>query len=189
MAINAIRNAAIEFCSYSYYWQELQDAVDVTSADLPYSLVGTAESQVIQILDCIVNGNSINPLSVDGLDTNFTNWREQEGTGILGYYQPNPTKVSFYPLPTDSISVRLRVAYAPLRASSEIEQYVYEGCLEAIAAGALGRLLAIPKQVWSDEKLAEFYQSKFNNGKVRARIDAEKSFGRVSMQVQPRAFG
>lgn len=183
VAINAIRNAAIEFCADSYYWQELQDPNTVTASDLPYDIDAAMGAQCIQILDCIVNGKSIRPLRMDFMDANVINWRVLTSPEVLEYYQINPGQVCLYPIPDQAVTMQIRAAYTPLRNSTGIEQYVYQNYLEGIAAGALARLLRT-----SNPTLAATFEATFRNEKFEARVDAEKSFSRVSMRVQPRRF-
>lgn len=187
LILNAVRNAAIEFCEESTYWQETQDAFDVTANDLPYDLEAPTGARVCQILSCTVDGQPIDPAALDVLETH-TNWRTLEGSQPSAYFQPNPDQFSLFPLPTGTNSVILRTAYCPTRTATSIESYVYQTQLVCIAAGALANLMEMPLQQWSNPELAQFYRAKFMQGIAAATVKANKSFNRANLTVAMRRF-
>jgi hypothetical protein len=187
-AINAVRNATIEFCTRTNVWQETQDAVTLTATDFPYTLEALTGATVVTVLDVSVEGRSIDPTTIDALDKNSYNWRANTGPMPEGYYQPNPDEVVLYPALSEAKSVVFRVSYAPTRAATGVVDHIYQIHLEAIAAGALARLMAIPMQPWSNPKMALYYSSVFNTAKNSAAMDVNKSFTRAPVMIQMRRF-
>lgn len=191
IATNAVRNACVEFCAESHYWNELQDIEVITAADLPFQINAPSGATVSLVHDCIVNGMSIKPLSVQKMDLTVPNWRSQTGRDVASYFQPKNNLWVPYPVPQSDVSleVQFRVSYAPTRASTTVDDCLSQDWLEEIAAGALGRLFAMKGQPWANDQMALYYLGIFNKAKVDARIEFEKPFTRVSMTAQPRRFG
>lgn len=187
IATNAVRNAAIEFCTGSMYWQETQDPVTVTATSFPYDLDAPSGAGVAQVLSVTVDGLPLVPATLDMLDTSGGyNWRTQTGSAISNYYQDNPKQIGLYPLPETAKTLVMRVAYAPLRTASGIEEHVYQKYLEEIAAGALGRLMLMPAQMWSNPTAGAHFRAKFMQGITDAAVAANKSFNRSGATVQAR---
>lgn len=186
-AINAVRNATIEFCS-SNWWQETQDSVDVDDTDFPLTIEGTTGATVVSLLGVNLDGRDLVPTTMDELDKRAHDWRENTSSLPTNYYQPNPEEVCLYPRLDTTLPMILRVSYAPLRSATSVVEYLYQIHLETIAAGALARLMAIPMQPWSNPKLAMYYSNQFNRGKNSAAMDANKSFSRAPLTVQMRRF-
>ena len=186
LALNAIRNAVIEFCRGTNYWQERQDPVTVTKTDFPYDLEAPTGAQVAQVLTCMVNGLPTTPLTQDELDARVQNWATRESTVIQNYFCPSPNQIVLYPLPQDSVEMILRVAYVPLRNSSSVDATVYQNYLEKIAAGALKRLMAIPNQSFTNPQGADYYGKIFADAIVEGAVEVNKSFSRATPMVQMR---
>jgi hypothetical protein len=187
VAVTAVRNACIEFCANTQYWQEVQDEVVLTATDFPYTVPAPTGAQTVQVLAVAVNGRPLGPTTQDELDSRIVDWRTKTGDPQV-FFQYNPDELGVYLLPdaNRTYSFQLRVAYAPNRTAAGVVSFVYEKHLEAIAAGALTRLLALPAQPWSNPQLAAYYRGFFNNAMTAATIEAQKSFNRVGMRVQIR---
>lgn len=190
VALNAVRNSAAEFCERTVFWQETQDAFTATSATFPYDLEAPSGARVSQVLAVLVNGVAIQPTTLDVLDTSVPNWRTTDADSPQLYYQVNPYTMGVYPaIKTGSTAqVQLRVALAPSRTATGVEEFIYQLYAEVIAAGALWRLMEMPAQPWSNPTTGAFYRSKFQQGVTDATIDANKTFGRSQLMVSPVRF-
>ena len=190
VALNAIRNSAVEFCDRSAVWNELQDSVAVTSADFPFDLEAPAGAKVSEILDVSFNSKSVRPLIPDQWDVLAPGWRAEVGSLVVHYYGINSNQIGTYPVLDDTLdtTMQMRVAYAPTRASTKIDDAIYQDWLEQIAAGALSRLLLMAGQQWANAQLATYYSGVFERGVADARVAAMKSFSNGSMAVLPRRF-
>lgn len=187
-AISAVRNAAIEFCTATNQWQETQDEVAVTSTDFPYDLVGIAGAKVTRVLSVSVDGRNVTPISMDELDAREYSWRTRTSAVPSRFYHPNPDQISLFPLPSQSVDLIMRVAYAPTRTAATIDGFLHDNYLEEIAAGALSRLLSVPERPWSNAVLGEYYNNIFERAIALAAADANQSFGRASLIMQAPRF-
>lgn len=186
LALNAIRNAAIEFCGSTMYWQETQDPVTLTAADLPYDFEAPTGANVIQPLSIRCNGSNVVPKSLDWLDANIPNWATLVADYPSFYYQPNPNQMVLVGQPSTSVDLTIRVAYIPARTATGVDQTLYQYYLEAIAFGALTRLCAVPGQPWTNPEVAQYSRAMFNNAMTDATIEANKSYDRGGLKVQHR---
>ena len=185
LAVNAIRNACIEFCNATTWWQGDYGTTAITAAQLPFSFTVADSAAVAQILVATLDGLPLAIADIDELDSKVLGWRTATGQP-RAYFQPTPGVVDFYPRPdgTDSYDIFMRVSYTPLRSATTVDSTVYEAYLEEIAAGALARLLAMPSAPWANEKAAAMYDNVFKSAKVQANIEASRSYGRGAKQVQ-----
>lgn len=187
VAVNAIRNSVIEFCERTLYWQELQDSATVTTADFPYDLKAPAGARVTQVLAVIVNGTPIDPTGADALAA-VSNWQNHTAQQPLAYYHITPQQIGLYPALGTSATLQIRVAYAPTRTATAFEEYLYQTYMEALADGALYRLLGMPGRAWSNPELGLFHRRKFQQAVQGAAVDANKTFSRTQLTIQMRAF-
>jgi hypothetical protein len=185
--LNAIRNTAIEFCTKTNVWQETQDAEVVSAASLPLDLTGPTGAMIVLVLACKVNGLLVDAATIDYLDSLYPNWEVATGTP-KHYFQPNTAQLGLFPLPTGAVSVKLRAAYAPTRASTGIDSAIYENNLTTIAAGALASLLMIPEVPWSNPKLALYFSAIYSSDTTEALASTQKSFTRARNRVRSNPF-
>lgn len=189
LAINAIRNSCVEFCNATNWWQGDYGTTAITAAQLPFSFTVANSGSVAQILVATLDGAPLVPANVDELDSKVIGWRDATGQPRV-YFQPLPGTIDFYPRPagTDSYDIFMRVSYTPLRAATTVDSTVYESYMEEIAAGALSRLMMIPGKPWTNEQAGAAYDSTFKSAKVQATIEASRSYGRASKQIQFRTI-
>lgn len=186
-AINAVRNAAIDFCTKTKVWQQAQDPVWVSALALPLDLEADAGMTVVQVRSCKADGLLLSPVTVDYLDATYPNWEDATGTPRF-FYQLSGAQVGLYPLPTTSVSLRLRVAVAPTRAAAGIDAEIYQQHLPTLAFGALAALLVLPAAPWADAKLALYYRALYDEGVIAALALAQKSFTRAHSRVLSSPF-
>jgi len=189
LAINAIRNASIEWCNATNWWQGDYGTTAITTAILPYSFVNATGVMVTQVLVATYNGAPLAVTSIEELDSKVVSWRTATGQPTA-IFQPTHSVVDFYPRPagTDSYNIFMRVAYTPLRSATVIDATVREAYLEDIAAGALSRLLSMPGKPWTNEQAAASYDNTFKSSKVLGAIQASNSYGLASRHIQFRDF-
>ena len=186
--VNAVRNAAIEFCTETLAWQETQDAFSATSAEFPLTLDAPSGARVVQVVSMTVEGAPVDPVAEDLLDQTVPGWRTQTGSGVLGFYQPDDVTVSTYPLPETALTFRLRVAYSPTRAASSMNADIAQRHMESIVAGAAARLMDMPAQPWTNAVQAEVYRMRFGRAIHNLRVAVNKSRTRAELQVRMRRF-
>jgi hypothetical protein len=193
--VNAIRNAAIEFCEKSWVYiydlepfpiaANVQD-YEIAASDLPATTV------IAQILYGYYNGIPVPPVTRDMVMSEFPRWRTQTGQAPTHFLANDAAaSVSLIPIPNGNYNggtsgtvlpngMTFTVALKPTRASTGVPSWIYERYLEDIAKGALFRLYAMPKKFWTNANLAAVNKTLFNDAISKARNDAAKSFTRAT---------
>ena len=190
IALNAIRNSVIEFCTGSLYWNEVQTPVTLDAADFPYPLDFPTGAQAIMALGISMDGQPLGTTTQDELDNKVLNWRASMGTPRV-YFQYNPNEIGVYPAPATATTnvYTMRVALAPSRSADDAIDFIHAKHLETIAAGALARLLQIPGVPWTNEAQAAHFRSFFNTMMTQATVEVNRAYNRGPLKVMLRPTG
>jgi hypothetical protein len=207
MAVNAVRNAAIEFSEKSWAWtfefapsggslvadqatytitppfSAPQDCNILTLARLGYYAVDATKPQDVP-----------GPYSEAELDRLRPGWREEESTGTLNTvslftYKDLTLRIIPIPVVNQADALVATAVLKPARAGTAGPDVLYEDWLEAIAHGAKWKLMALPKKEWSDPDLAGYHEKEFRKGINKALARQIKGGGRQSVTAYPREFG
>lgn len=191
IAENAIRNAAIEFCKKSLILQVDLDAFTTVAGQSTYDLAYDANLGVTKIVSgrwSAGTGGSgrLWPTSPDVLDQSGIEWETLTGSPS-NYYLIDPDQVRLVRIPESEVTINLKCAMKPLRASTGIEGFMVERYKEDIAAGALGRLMSMPGKPFTNLQLGGYQNTQFQAAITRARSEAMRGFTRQPLFVQNRS--
>lgn len=190
-AINALRAAAIEFCEKTLYWQADLDTIDSDAGDNNYQIVVPTGTVLLGVITGWYDGHQLIPTGADALDRLFRgqDWRSLPG---LPRYMTQLTDTTLMLVPTpsndDNDALALRVALAPSRTATGIDDTIYQRYLEVIAKGARARLYATPGAPYYDMQMSMAYQKEFVTGIGEARIKVNKGMTRASTRIEFRQF-
>lgn len=192
-AFNAIQNAAIEFCEKSCILQVDHDPVTVLEKIVDYDLEPPTDFLVVKVMRAWLEGNELTPVAPDVVDDPaiynrlFTSYQAQPGTP-RSFIQKDPRSVSLWPLPDKKYAngLTMRVALKPTRAAETIDSLIYEDYYEAIAAGALARLLNSQGKPYSSRDGAAIADRQFRQAINLARQRATHGHNRSTLSVQLR---
>lgn len=173
-ALIAVRGAAIDFCTESQVLQADMDPVAVRAGQGVYDLEPPSGYRAAHVIDLYCQGRRLEakaPVALDRL--HGRDWQRQLGY-VRAYTQFNPDQAVLCLTPDFSESQALtgRLAVAPSRSSDYVDALLLERHVEAIADGALARLLATPDQPYSDPQGALVHATKFRSAKAAARAVA-----------------
>lgn len=190
--LEAIRNAAIEFCEKTKCWQETQQPYPLATGVKFYPFQVSAGQLVHEILAAHLAGNSwrpCDPVTTQWADENFPGWSDDGGPKGQPCAVTQMTMDGFHPVPQVTggpFSMVLRVAYKPTRTATLGPDVLYNDYYETIAMGAKARLMAMVKQVWSNPQMAVAYGTLFDAAIVEATLRVAKGWGRGRIRVKPR---
>jgi hypothetical protein len=191
VAIDAIRNAAIEFCTKSLYWQTDLAPIPVEANKGTYQLITPGDTKIVQLISSYFDENLLIPQSPDRLANIYRmgDWQTMQGSPqyITQIIKPEVILVPT-PVVTNGQTLNIRVALAPTRESQEIDSEIYEQWAETIAMGARARLYAQPKMPYYDKQAATDATKLFRYDINRARIAVNKGLTRTSSQVEYQRF-
>lgn len=194
IALNAIREAAIDFCKGSLVWRYLAaTAIDAVAAQQRYAIgtaatAGTlpADTAAAHLFQVNYNGAALiaaTPAQFRGLsDTWFSDQGDPQyftlfAEGEIALWQiPSAGLVGAIVIP--------ELALAPSQAATGLDSAIYERYRKAIAKGALAKLLLMPEKPWSSPNLGEKYELDFNAACGSADARASSGRGQARLRTQ-----
>lgn len=193
LAIQVIRDAAIDFCVRSNFIQRDMDPIAAQEGIGDYDLEPPSQQLVVKIMKCWYKNYELNPVAPDYIkdpafyNANIPNNPQSTGEPLV-FTQKDERTFSVYPIPkeTTESALTLRISCKPTRASTSCEDSLFEDYLDVIASGALSRLVSAVGKPYSAPAMVAFYANKFFAGVNEARQRASKGNVRANMQVRMR---
>lgn len=189
VAKNAIRNATIEFCERSFVYQIDHTAINAVQDQAEYDYAAGAGLKVVRPEMVWYDKKPLTPVTRDDLDKLYAYWPDEGGTPLY-FVQEKLEKLILAPKPSAALAsaIRLKVSVKPTRASTDIDDALWEKYLEAIASGANARLFAMKKKPWTDNPLSVHHKQLFDEAIAKARLAAAKGHGRARMRIRANFF-
>lgn len=171
VAVESVRDAAIEFCNRSRYWRVTLASINIVAGQATYTLIPPTDSSISEILSVRHNTFVVNPTSEFSLDGQYPSWRLLTSSQAEEYFSNERNIIRLTPIPSVSGTANLdvRVVLKPSRTSTTIPDQLYDHYLEEVAAGAKARLMVMPGVDWSNPDLALYYRTVFESGIKNAR--------------------
>lgn len=157
-AFDNIIKAAQTFCERTRLWRDCdQFNVTPTSCNVVCAPSG---ADLLEIESARFNGCKLEPISLADLETKFPTWPQMSAGEARWITQTEPGSVLLVPTCTGvlTLSTLLRPSDDAEQLPDFLSQYT-----QVIADGALGDILMLPKQPFSDPQSAQFYAMRFEN--------------------------
>lgn len=187
LAEQKIRDAAIEFCNLSGYWQERLDSFETEADKDIYDIDGPTDSVIRHILTMTVNDEVIEPSKVVDLDRRSQGWRTRTDKPRR-YILNSPTELMLTPIPDDIYTISMYASLRPSNDATEIPDLLLAFQREVIAAGAIFKLMTIPDRQWTNMASAALFRQQFYRGVKQARIDSNKQYSNAPQFLTPKPF-
>jgi len=189
VALNAIRNSAIEFANQSRVWRDpIEDVATAQGVpEYPLVTVNPSDEEIIALYKCQFDDQTwpLSTIPVIHLDNARLSTTEQKPRW---FNQPTPASIELFYTADAVYTLRCQAILKPTKASTFGPDFFYNDWLEPIAAGAKARLLAM-KRPWGDKSMVSYHRRLFINGWTEARIRDSKSNVASSSRAKPQAFG
>ncbi len=180
----AIRQAAIEFCERTRLWR-YEDEFDVSAAESE-SIVTPYGSVLLDIERASCDGEPLEPRTVAWLDERMPTWRDGGAVGdpkYLTQLELNTMRI----VPGKAGTVKISVWLKPSQDCMDLPDFMVDQYREIIAHGALGRILMMPNQPYTNGDLGAGFMASFQGklvglsgksvtGQQRARVRTKASF-------------
>jgi hypothetical protein len=187
IAIDAIKQAAIEFCEKTFVWQYSVPAIDVVATQNTYMIGTPPDTKSVGPIQVYYDQNLMIPKGPDELADIYRmgDWQQVKGTPQYVTRMIKP-EIILVPIPTYDAPgfLHIKTALAPTRDSTEIDSEIFEQYAEAIAWGARARLLAQPRQDYSDKTGSMEALKMFRYEINRCRMQVTKGLTRGSPKVE-----
>lgn len=192
LAINAIRNATIQFCTDSWYWQHDPAPWAGVVGQSDYQPDTPDSTKMVGVVNAWFDGKALYPVDNATVRRRFpySDYRTEEGSPAF-FMQPDENAVTLVPSPDTSAAGKLltwRIAVAPVIVSTQANGDIFERHPETLAKGALARLKATPGQPYSDPQGALLLDNQFKTEitKVRAAVERGKTRGPIRVRFNGR---
>lgn len=186
LAAQAILDAAIVFCEDAQVVREELDSFTTATGEKSYALDAPSQQQIARVLDVTVDGRSLPGIAAEDVDLLVG----AEGSPMSFYTSRNGSELllNLFPTPDKAYQVQVRAALRPTRNATQLEDDLFNLWSDAVIAGAMARVMAIPGQPFSDPAGSAGYDVAAARAANKARV--EGNFGRVraNMRVRSRPF-
>ncbi|HTN66413.1 MAG TPA: hypothetical protein VL051_09555 [Burkholderiaceae bacterium] len=153
-----IRKAAIEFCERTRLWR-YEDDFDV-SLDGCDAILAPAGAVVHEIESATFDGQPLTQQTTAWLDQRERGWREGLLTGAPRYLtQIMPDTLRLVPVQAGHL--RLYLWLKPADDADQLPDFMADQHRETIARGALGRILLMPNQSFTNAELGSAFFASF----------------------------
>jgi hypothetical protein len=192
VAVQAIRNACIEFCEETHYLQENLDPITGLINIGLYDLdANDSNYKVVEIMQAYYGDQLLIPKSQEQLNQIYrtSNWENLSGNPYY-YFRTRASEIRLVtkPIVTEANKLNVKAAIAPKRASTTVDDELFERFLEYISYGARARLYNTPNQPYYDPKTSMEYTKRFYDaiGEVRTRV--YKGLTRTAVNIEYQRF-
>ena len=191
VASNAIKNAAIDFCTRTYYWQYNCPLISVVNGKANYTPETPSGTKAVGIIVAYYDTNLLIPQPPDTLANIYRmgNWQTVQGSPQYITQSQKPEVILVpYPYQDRDDVLSIRVALAPTRDSNEIDVNIYENHLLTIANGAKAILYNTPGQPYFDKNSAKECEMRYRASVSDAKIAMNKGLTRTSNRAEFQRF-
>lgn len=188
LAIQAIKDATIEFCEKSLVYQQDLDPVTSIKGTSEYDLDTPTGYVVARIMNAWFGQTKLEPAAPDMLRVPDAYRLTAGQSDPKFYFQKTAKTFTLLPVPdqTTPSSITIRAALKPTRNSTSIDDELFEEYAEVIAHGAKYRLMLSAGKPYSNPATAVIEKGHFDTGVNRARTRASTGYVRSNVSVKLR---
>jgi len=188
----ALINSAIEFCTLTHVWDEIQDPLPLVDGQADYDVDSPNGGRVLTVKNVWALNRELRPVTMNELVQLIPNW--QEATGSMPAYYNTPGdlgSITVYPIPVgaNGATITIRAVYTPSLNAVLLPDPLINRYLEPLMSGAKARLMLTPGKGWSNPQLGAYHQQQFDDGVLKAKIDVLHDKTQGSLRVKPLRFG
>lgn len=158
VAIDALISAAIEFCERTRLWRD-SDEFDVTQAMDCEHVAAPYGAVLYEIESARFDGEPLDPISISELDRKRKHWRTDTGDHARYITQVLPNTVRIYPKVAGT--VELSTILKPSFEAKSLPDFMVLNHARTLADGALGEILSIPGQKFTNNELSAYHSGRF----------------------------
>lgn len=155
-AVDALRDAVIEFCDKSKSWVYWTDR---DSDDLVFDSTSEAEAIPIALFDAYMGADQL-----AAIDINKNVVEPPVNTTVLTFDRDHLwDSIQLLPAPAAVVTVRLLMAWKPTPWATEFPDHLWFSRAEALKAGALARLMANAGTTYANPSMAGVHEQTFRS--------------------------
>lgn len=180
----AIKRTVIDFCARSWVWKFLAEPMDVLAGVSTYELEPEVSSDITMVMNVAYDGKNLTNKSPDWLDQNTPGWRTVQETPRY-FTQVDTEQIILAGVPNSTLRGALLVTAAlqPSNTSKDFPKWLFNQHRDALATGALSRLMLMPGKPWTDLPTGSDLRSTFESTIGNARANAVMGLGRAATRT------
>ena len=131
-----------------------------------------------------VDGKELTPVTLDELSHIFkgVDWAESSGEPMFYTYQ-KPGEIQIIPVPQSEAFCRVALTASVERDAEKVPEQFYNDYFDAVLWGALSRVFRVAGQTYTNVRLADEYEMKYDLAVRNIRNDVVRDFTRRSGRV------
>lgn len=184
VALQALLDTAIDFCERTMAVRHTADPVRVRAGEPTYDVDMPGESAVVRILNVWYDGARLELAPAQMVTEHGAHVVGQAVGTPRAAYVIEPATVRVFPVPdlaSDGL-LTVQAALKPSRKAQRVDDILYDDWAEAIVAGAVARLAAVPGTSFSNADLVVLGAAQYQAGLNAAKLESRK--GRVVGDVR-----
>lgn len=168
LVLQAILSSGEKFCRYSGIWNDAGTSIQLVDATASYDITLPAAAVLCRIEAVHYRGTPLSPSDAA--------WGAQASGGYAPYvfWLDPPDQLVLSPTPSGTFTaddlITYRAVFAPTKDATTLPDVLLDDYEQAIVAGALAHIYAIPGKVWTDRTEAREQEKKFYQGAAAAKI-------------------
>jgi hypothetical protein len=183
--------AAIEFCTETLAWQEIQEPTIVVDRQNLLDVDAPRDARIVTVRDIWANSRKLRPVTMAQLFEAIPNWQTAQGSEPT-YYNASADwrSISIFPIPVEANRAKLtmRVAYTPTLTATTLPDEICTKYLDGLTGGTKARLMVMPGKTWTNTQMAIVYRTQFTDQMLKAKIDDLHDRVQGSLSVRPHPF-
>lgn len=186
--VNAYVRAARKFCRESRWFRSTLVGQTVVGTQL-YSLGTDPYLEVLGLAACSLTPLTGNLQTVPLTAGDPGGWNPDILPNTPQWYAYIPEgQIAVYPIPNAVFTLTMTLVLQPKLGVNSVPSEILVKWDQALQAGALGYLLDIPGQPWSNPQQAALRKREFQSGISNARADEARGFNAGSVFARRRPF-
>lgn len=197
LATQAVMDAAIAIFEETQIWAPpVASSITLQNSVNDYAPTAPAGARVGRIKSVWCGAREVDERTPGNLSDVLPDWQTAKSSEPTYYTLVNQSTIRVYPMP-DSVngaSIAIHASFVPLDdmsgyATPTIPDEYAIRYRDAIVAGAKASLMIVPDRKWSNERLAGFYKTQFDNALAEIKTHAIHAQLPGTITARPRSFG
>lgn len=180
VAAHALLRAAQEFFQKTRAWNVWLDPVTTVALVTAYDLELESRSELVRLEAATLNGKTIGLTRVQAVPAD---WRSNNASLPTCVFTTDSRTVQLVPAKAAGMLLAIQASLKPSNAAAGINDDLFDRYVETIAVGAKARLMAQPRQGYSNPELSGFHRARFDD----AITTLKTSLWRGTAATRPRS--
>lgn len=191
-ARQAIVASAMELCKDAFVWNAIGDPIPLIDGIADYDIESPDDGRPVGVMQAWLPSRRLTPKTLADLGSSMADWTSAQSSEPVYFNNvAGNAVVRVFPTPMNAnrVPLTLRVAFAPTRDATTLDDDLVDEWDEAILQGARARLFRQPRKPWTDLLQSKVESDLFDAAKADARIQVIHDGTPGTISVQPREFG